>query len=187
MFKLGMVKALLLIFVLGGCVSKPVVHTDYEPGYDFTKLKTFVVKVAKQDTRDNILASPFTLSHIHTSVNNELAKNFQSVNEESSADFVVVYHLVMEEKIDPRTYDDIYGFGFWGYRYPSAMFYHHQVDVYDQGSLIVDLIDAKSQKPIWRGVAKKRLGANLSPQRQRDILSAAVKEIFALFPPSFKS
>jgi len=49
--------------------------------------------------------------------------------------------------------------------------------------LIVDLVDAKTEKPIWRGVSEKRLRQGLTPQEQREVLTNAVREVLAKFPP----
>ncbi len=189
MFKAGFLSLLVAILCLSGCATKPYVSTDYEASYNFAALKSFAVKSAKQDTKENILISPFTLSHIHSLVNSELAKRYQSVGEGSTPDFYVTYHVVMEEKLEPGAYDQMYGFGYWGrgYRYPSSIFYRPQMDggvrVYNQGSLIIDMVDAKTQQPIWRGVSEKRLNKGLSPQKQREILTSAVLEVLAQFPP----
>jgi hypothetical protein len=189
MFKAGFLSLLVAILCLSGCATKPHVSTDYEASYNFAALKSFAVKSAKQDTKENILISPFTLSHIHSLVNSELAKRYQSMGESSIPDFYVTYHVVMEEKLEPGAYDQMYGFGYWGrgYRYPSSIFYRPHLDggvrVYNQGSLIIDMVDAKTQQPIWRGVSEKRLNKGLSPQKQREILTSAVLEVLAQFPP----
>ncbi|GGY66680.1 hypothetical protein GCM10011613_08330 [Cellvibrio zantedeschiae] len=189
MLKAGLFSLLVALMCLSGCATKPYVATDYEASYNFAALKSFAVKSAKQDTKENILISPFTLSHIHALVNGELAKRYQSVGESATPDFYVTYHVVMEEKLEPTAYDQMYGFGFWGrgYRYPSSMFYRPPLDggirVYNQGSLIIDMVDAKTQQPIWRGVSEKRLNKGLNPQKQREILTSAVLEVLAQFPP----
>lgn len=188
MLKIGLFSLLIAVISLSGCATKPYVATDYEAGYNFAALKSFSVKTAKQDTKENILISPFTLNHIHALVNTELSKRYQSVSEASAPDFYVTYHVVMEEKLEPNAYDQMYGFGFWGrgYRYPSSMFYRpldSGVRVYNQGSLIIDMVDAKTQQPIWRGVSEKRLNKGYNPQKQREILTTAVLEVLAQFPP----
>jgi len=180
---------LVLVMLLVGCSTKPYVETDYESGYDFSQLKTFKVAETRQDVKENLLISPFTLSHIHTAVDAELAKRYQAPAADSKPDFVVNYHVVVEEKIDPRSYNELYGYGWYGrgyyYPYPRPFFYgvNSGVRVYEQGSLIIDIVDGKTDKPLWRGVSQKRLSRGLSPQKQREILSMAVTEVLAQFPP----
>lgn len=74
MFRAGFLTLLVAMVCLSGCATKPRVSTDYDVSYNFAALKLFTVKSAKQDTKENILISPFTLSHIHSLVNSELAK-----------------------------------------------------------------------------------------------------------------
>jgi hypothetical protein len=54
---------------------------------------------------------------------------------------------------------------------------------YNQGSLILDITDAKDNKPVWRGVSEKRLNRNMTPAQQREVLSRAVSEVLSQFPP----
>lgn len=188
MKKLTWLIALGSVLLLVGCTSQPNVETDYQAGFDFSALKTFSVVETKQDTKKSILISPFTLSHVHARLETELAKRYQNATAGAKPDFIVSYHIVIEEKIDPRSYDDLYGFGFYGrgyYRYPSPFFHGPGTGlrVYNQGSLIVDVVDAKTGKPIWRGVSEKRLGRGMAPQQQRELLGRAIIEVLAYFPP----
>lgn len=176
------------LLIFAGCTTQPYVETDHQAEYDFSVLKTFAVAETKQDTKESILISPFTLSHIHSALEGELSKRYQSVASGAKPDFIVNYHVVVEEKIDPRSYDDLYGYGFYGrgyYRYPHPFFLgpNAGLRVYNQGSLIIDIIDAKTEKPIWRGVSEKRLSRGMAPQQQREVLSRAVTEVMAYFPP----
>jgi hypothetical protein len=175
------------VLSLFGCTSQPYVETDYPADYSFASLKSFSVAETKQDTQESILISPFTLSHVHSALEGELSKRYQSVETGAKPDFIVSYHIVIEEKIDPRSYDDLYGFGFYGrsFRQPSPFFYGtgRGLRVFNQGSLIIDIVDAKNDKPIWRGVSEKRLSKKMKPQQQREVLSTAVQEVIAQFPP----
>lgn len=171
-----------------GCTNKPYVETDHQADFNFALLKTFNVAENKQDTKADILISPFTLSHIHAVLVSELGKRYQAPASGAASDFTVNYHVVVEEKIDPRSYDSLYGYGFYGrgyHRYGSPFFYgpNAGVRVYNQGSLIIDIVDTKTNKPIWRGVSEKRLNRSMAPQQQREVLSKAVTEVIAQFPP----
>ncbi|HTF95848.1 MAG TPA: DUF4136 domain-containing protein [Cellvibrio sp.] len=188
MKKFSRLIALCGLLIFTGCTTQPYVETDHQAEYDFSTLKTFSVAETKQDSKESILISPFTLSHIHAALEGELSKRYQSAATGAKPDFIVNYHVVVEEKIDPRSYDDLYGYGFYGrgyYRYPHPFFLgpNAGLRVYNQGSLIIDIIDAKTEKPIWRGVSEKRLSRGMAPQQQREVLSKAVTEVIAYFPP----
>jgi len=188
MKRCGLISALLALTVLVGCSNQPYVVTDYLTDYDFSQLKTYSVADTQSNTKDNILISPFTFSHIHSLLERELDRRYQPVADDAKADFVVTYNIVIEEKIDPGTYDRMYGFGYYGrgYRYyPSPLFYGStgSARVYNQGNLIIDIVDGKTDKPIWGGVSEKRLRSGLTPQQQREILSEAVVQVLSKFPP----
>jgi len=187
MNRLGVLLVALSALMFAGCTTQPRVETDYQTDFNFSSLKTFDIAKAKQDNKESILVSPFTLSHIHTALEGELAKRYQSAASGAKPDFVVSYHVVIEEKIDPRSYNELYGFGYYGrgYRYPSPFFYGPGagVRVYNQGSLIIDIVDARTDMPIWRGVSEKRLSRDMAPKQQREVLSRAVTEVIARFPP----
>jgi hypothetical protein len=187
MKQLSMLLVVLSALVFAGCTTQPKVETDHQADFDFSSLKTFVVAETKQDSKENILISPFTLSHIHSALEAELAKRYQGISTAAKPDFIVSYHVVIEEKLDPRSYDDLYGFGYYGrgYRYPYPFFRGPGAGlrVYNQGSLIIDIVDAKTEKPIWRGVSEKRLSRTMAPQQQREVLSRAVTEVISQFPP----
>jgi hypothetical protein len=187
MKRLGVWLLGLSALIFAGCTMQPSVETDHQADFDFSSLKTFDVAETKQDTKESILVSPFTLSHIHSALKGELGKRYQSAATGAKPDFIVNYHVVIEEKIDPRSYDELYGFGYYGrvYPYPSRFFYGPGTGlrVYNQGSLIIDIVDAKTEKPIWRGVSEKRLNRSMAPQQQREVLSRAVIEVMAQFPP----
>lgn len=190
MKRISILMAMLGVLLLAACSSQPNVETDHQADFDFSSLKTFEVAETKQNTQESILVSPFTLSHIHSALNGELARRYQSVSTGAKPDFTVSYHVVIEEKIDPHSYDSLYGYGY-GYGYYGRGYYRPWpyygygtgVHVYNQGSLIIDIVDAKTGKPIWRGVSEKRLGRSMAPQQQREVLSAAVTEVMAHFPP----
>ncbi len=181
-----------LLLVIGalmfaGCTSQPRVETDHQADFDFSSLKVFEVAETKQDSKESILMSPFTLSHIHSVLEDELSKRYQRAAVDAKPDFTVSYHVVIEEKIDPRSFDDLYGFGYYGrgHRHPRPFFYgpNAGLRVYNQGSLIIDIVDARTDKPIWRGVSEKRLNRDMAPKQQREVLSRAVTEVIAQFPP----
>ena len=55
MLKAGLFSLMVAVACLSSCATKPYVATDYEASYNFAALKSFVVKSAKQDTKENIL------------------------------------------------------------------------------------------------------------------------------------
>ncbi|MGD8177056.1 DUF4136 domain-containing protein [Marinimicrobium sp. ARAG 43.8] len=174
---------LVILALLAGCSSTPSVVTDYDPDVSFGSLKTFRVEATQQEDANSLLISPFTLSHLQTVIHNQLSSRYTAV--ESEPDFVVRYHIVVEDRLDVRSYDQRYGFGYYGYgpwyRYPYAPSPNPRM--YRQGTLIIDISRGDDNKPLWRGVSERRLYEGLTPQEQRQRLSGTVTDIMAQFPP----
>jgi hypothetical protein len=87
--------------------------------------------------------------------------------------------LGIDQKIDVQD---------WGYsypRYPYGGWYGGQVDVYqyNEGTLIVDIVDAKTNQLVWRGTATKTIDESASPEQREANLKEVVSRIFEKYPP----
>lgn len=188
MVRLGVLTTVLLLF-LAGCATAPPVVTDYDTTYSFGNLNTFRVEGTRQREGQNLLISPFTFVHLENVIADNLSARYQPAAEGDSPDFIVRYHLVIENRLDVRSYNQNYGFGYYGfgygpfYRYPHSFHAPPSPRVYRQGSLIIDIVQAEDNRPLWRGVSERRLSDGLGPQEQRERLSAAATDILANFPP----
>jgi len=67
----------------------------------------------------------------------------------------------------------------WGGGFGSAT---TTVNTYEEGTLIVDLFDAKTQEAVWRGTATQDLSSN--PEKQSKNIDKAVQKLFSKFPPA---
>ncbi len=100
-------------------------------------------------------------------------------------DFFVTYDLAVERKLDVRTTDDVY-YGRYGYRVSVP---ETSVTEYDEGSLVIDVADARAKKVVWRAVGSGRLrGASgmQDPAKLQERVFQVVDEVLADFPPQRK-
>jgi hypothetical protein len=67
-----------------------------------------------------------------------------------------------------------------GYEWSDGHFTEYEIQ---EGTLVIDLIDAKDKKGIWRGIAKGAYRADALPEERREFLSAVLREMFAGYPP----
>lgn len=54
---------------------------------------------------------------------------------------------------------------------------------YDEGTLIIDVSDARKKELVWRGVGSGRLRKETTPEQMTQDIDLAVAEILAQFPP----
>lgn len=113
-----------------------------------------------------------------------LAKGYQK--DETSPDFLVGYHLSLDKKLDVSTVNTHYGYAGYGVggRWGTFGFPETRVREYEQGTLIIDVVEASAHKLVWRGSGTRRVSRNPSPEQVTERVNAAVAEILAKFPPS---
>lgn len=185
----------LVLWWLSGCSSTPSVVTDYDTAFSFGELESFRVEATERDDPNSLLISPFTLMHLQRLIEQQLQDRYELVQEasdeeqeasgETTADFLVRYHIVTEDRLDVRNHDPRFGFGLYGYGpwYRYSYTPGPQARVYRQGTLVIDVVRARDEQPLWRGVSEQRLADSLTPQERRERLSAAATEILSRFPP----
>jgi Domain of unknown function (DUF4136) len=77
----------------------------------------------------------------------------------------------------PAFYNGVAG----GWRWLSGFEATTPAQVYDVGTLVVDLFDRQTRNVMWRGCSPKALSVN--PGESADKLSAAISQMFTNFPP----
>lgn len=174
-----------LFLVLGafGCSSGVAVNADYDTSAEFTKYKTYawVHEVLPPDKIPEGLGADSDIvdRRIRASLNEEMAaKGFTA--DASDPDLVIFYHVGVEDKVDVTD---------WGYSYASTGRYWgwntRNVDTYSyqEGTLIVDFVDARSKVLVWRGTAQTVL-EDLTPEESDQAIKDIIKEVMTLYPPT---
>ena len=170
-----------LLLVLPGC-STFRVTTDYDPEANFQELKSYawLAKIRKPSD-DPRLHNSLVDGRVRAAVDRELAAKGYSKAGTSSADFLVTYYLGLEKKINIHTIHSSYGYGYRGWYggYGGATL----VDQYEEGSLLLDILDSEGGDLLWRGTARARVRSSNSPEERQRRINNAVAEILSRFPP----
>ena len=169
---------LLLALVFTGCGTTMRVASDYNESIDFARYQTFAWMTPPRAINDPLVDYPAIALRIERAIEDQLeAKGFSKVDDEP--DFYVVFHAALRQQIT-RTYIDRWGYGYphfprWGPRRGGVF-----VDIYDVGTLVIDIVDAQADELVWRGTATDVVSND--PQQVRKQIHMAVQEILALFP-----
>jgi hypothetical protein len=81
-----------------------------------------------------------------------------------------------------------YGYGY-GYRYGWGGGFSTTTinyDTYVDGTLFIDMIDAKKNQLVWQGRGTKTIDEDASQKKRDENLAYALKQIFAKYPPMVK-
>jgi hypothetical protein len=172
------IAAAVLCTVVASCSTLQVSH-DYDPGADFAALSTYAWAEASDDpTRDRLMERR-AIEH----ANRVLAeKGFVLVA--TGPDFLIAVHDDVRQKL--RVTDlgfDGYAFGPYWSAYGSRRL---DVTEYDEGLLILDVIEPGTQNLIWRGVARRPTDERATPTERDARVGEAVEALLAPFPPEVR-
>ena len=195
--KLRTLAPLSVLMLLAACATTPPAPVvDFKPGYDFGAVR----KIAFLDESGVVTGNhPLPLSdmerdRIDSALEQALrAKGFEILERKDAgqAQLLISWTLITNDKTDVRTYETPgmgVGYGRYG-RYNRYSMYNcwgcGQTEVsvsnYTEGTFIVDMIDPKLQRSVWRGSIQSRLKGQL--QNDQDKYNATADNIFASFPP----
>lgn len=173
-----------LLYVLaplfvGACASIAV-NTDFDPATDFGAYHTYRwVPEPQRATGDvRIDRNPLLDRRVRAAVERHLtAKGFEK-RESGEVDFLVAYHASLEGKMDVTTMDRYYG-----YRRRGVLVQETMVREYDQGTLVLDIVDARTNELTWRGTAQAEVTGADTPEERTAKIDKAVEKTLAAFPP----
>jgi hypothetical protein len=175
---------LMAAFALSGCASVQV-GSDYDKAASFAGYNSFAIMQRDHAGTHN----PLVVTRAEDSIRDELVKKgYTAAANPQAADFTVDFTIGSKERTDVNSYPAPYagagwgwgGRGWWGGGYWGSDLDVHQ---YREGTLSIDIFDAKSRRPVWHGWAKKELSRKDIEQSEEPIRHA-VTAVLAKFPPT---
>ncbi|SDW82901.1 DUF4136 domain-containing protein [Flavobacterium degerlachei] len=167
--------AVLFLFILGSCSSIKV-NSDYDKSVDFSKYKTYAFH---KRGIDRVEISGLDKKRILNAIEMELSKKGMTKSE--NPDLLINIFTKERERIDVDQYNAGWGYG-WGYGWnPYLWGGRTYVSTYVEGTLYIDLIDARKKELIWEGEGVGYLTENR--ERKESQINEFVAKILAQFPP----
>lgn len=170
------IKNLLLIMTAGlvfSCKPTLKVNTDYDRSANFSTYKTFSLYYLVTSRTVNELNE----ERIWNSIRATMAKKGY-VESNTNPDLVVNAVSVVKNKkyISAATT----GYGGWYRPYGAAGTTTFQTNNYKEGSLVIDVVDAKKNKLVWQGIGNAEF--EKQPKNPDEVISNAVTKILTDFP-----
>jgi hypothetical protein len=171
--------AVVLLVILGSCSGGMEIQTDVDPAADFSGFKTWDwVPVPAEETGDPGVDDPIIRTRIRSAVEEELTKRgyLKSTN---APDFLVNYHTAMKDELNSVEMQDYYEAQTYEEFHKDVTYTY----TWHKGTLILDFIDAKSDKLVWRGTARAEVNLNDSAEKKKARIAKAVERMLREFPP----
>jgi hypothetical protein len=171
-----------VLLLLAGCTPQIRVYTDTDPDYDLWTYKTFdwSEKINIEANKNPLHYNELNDKRIKSAVTKELQnKGYQLTA--NNPDLLLHYHIVVDDQAVITTEPH-------GYFYsPYWVRMRTNVYSYREGTLIIDMMDAKTKNLMWRGWAVAPIEGEYKPKRTEELINLAVSKIFRKFPAKAKS
>lgn len=178
-----------LLLLLNGC-STMQVNVDYDQTVTFDNLQSYAWVPGTPEKSNNPKLDSDTLLHdrIQGAINSWLSVHGYQQKPLQQADFLVAYRVIVEDKTSVTVLNDYYGYPM-GWRYGYYRPYGTQrtyVYDYQQGTIIIDIVDPKTRKLMRRGSASDEVREKTTPEKRQQKITEAVDAILKNFPPGKK-
>lgn len=175
---------LFILLMVAACSTPLKVTSDYDKSANFQQYKTFSLNKVDPDKQS---ISQLNQDRITNAVRAEMVKKgYQETAD--GGDLLVHSAVVLKDKKSISSNTDYYGYGGvyrpwgWGGGMGVTGTTTYNVQDYKDGSLIIDVADAKTQKLLWEGIGNKEIDKPLKdPDKE---IPEAVASIMAKFPSS---
>lgn len=167
--------------LLSACSTGPIVRSDFDPRADFASYQTFAFMQPLGTDR----AGYSTL--LTERLKRAAALQMESrgyVLSEKTPDLLINFQSQVQSKTEyvpppPMMWGYGYGFGMYG-GWPSFAF-GPEVIQYNEGTIKVDLIDAKRMRMVWEGIGTTLVG-NAQQIAPDAMVENMITSIFARYP-----
>ena len=179
----------LAALLLAACSTTPTVRTDFDPAANFQNYRTYSWAPVEVPRGMN----PLMFRRVQAAIDQSLlARGYTPAN---PGDFTIGFTVGERDRVEVRDYGHYGGWGGWGpgwgwggwggwgwggwggWGYPYS-----SIDVYNvtERSLVIDIYDTRTNRPVWHGVAKKDAYTDDVDYARLDQTIAAV---LSRFPP----
>jgi hypothetical protein len=162
-----------LALVATGAAAQNVTY-DFDKTAEFSAFKTYAW------VRGTNLSDELNHKRIVNAVDAQLAaKGLVKADSSAQPDVLVAYHASFNRNLQITGFSS----GWGGYRFAASRSGSARAEEILVGTLVVDLVDAKSKTIVWRGVASREVDVKASPEKREKNINKAAEKLFKHYPP----
>jgi Domain of unknown function (DUF4136) len=167
-----------------GCAEPSTVHTDYDPGAVRTIQGYHTFAWLPRPAAYGEI-SLIVSGRIRTAVTEILTAKGYAEAPADVADFRLAWHVTTHELSDYLVINRAYGYGYagWGAGGFGSDTAPPGTAYWPLAAMVVDVVDAASNRLVWRGSALGETAIDPDPNRRQHEIEDRVREMFAEFPP----
>jgi Domain of unknown function (DUF4136) len=179
------------VFVGLAVAQKVDIKTNQAPNTDFKVFKTYawlppvpVVKNVAPDAVTNpTLSEDALMPALVAAVDRELVARGLTKAPPDTADVHVAYFAALTIGFNQSYLGEHYGYiTGWASPIPIGLAPTTNVNVYEKGTVLVDIVDRAANKAVWRGTALTRIAQEHSVEKRIERITEATKKMFEKYP-----
>lgn len=175
--------ALCGLVLVAGCATGPRITTEADPRADFSAYRTWAFYTPLAIESDGYETQTSALAK--AAVRNEMERRGYTYSE-SNPDLWVNINAYLERRTDVSSVPTVDYAYYYSYRhrgYFAVPYWNERTHVYryTEGTMNVDLVDAREKRLVWEGIAVGRV-ANMRPDQRAQRVNSTIAEIFANYP-----
>lgn len=170
-----------LLLLAGGCASGPTIESNYDHTANFGAYRTFGYFTPLGT--DTTGYSSLVTQALKSATRREMEARGYAYSD-TDPDLLLNFNAKLARQVEVSQVPMGPPMGYYGYRggfYGGWGGYYTNVDQYTEGTLNVDMVDARRKQLVWEGVAVGRVTEKHRENREAAI-NAAVAEIFKKYP-----
>lgn len=162
-------------FVAFGAVAfAQTVSFDFDRSADFRRFRTYAW------AEGTVVAEPLIHQRLVNAVDAQLAaKGLRQVQGGEPPDVLVAYHAAFDRNLQVTGLAS----GWGGYRYGGYRTGSARAEETLVGTLIVDIVDARTRTIVWRGSATRDIDVNARPDKRDENINKTAAKLFKHYPP----
>jgi hypothetical protein len=177
----------LALVALAGCTPYTVRY-DYDSRANYAAYKTFdwYAASSKAQGKSDGVANPIMDRRVRAAVERELAAKGMKLQKDGEPDVLVTYYPVYRRGTVYTTTTLGTGWGWWrpwGYGVGTQF---TEARSYREGSIILEVVENKTNQLIWQAVAEGALTGLDDPEDAEAQVAQAVQKMLSRFPPPAK-
>lgn len=173
---------LLLLVIMGSSCSSVQVASDYDKNVDYSKFKTYAFY---KTGVDKVEISDLDKKRILHAIEDQL--NAKGFTKSENPDLLVNIFTKSREEVNVNQFNAGWGYG-WGYGWNpwgyGGFGRSTSVTTSTEGTLFIDLIDAKKKELVWQGEGSGTLTKNT--EKKEENIKEFVSKILEQYPPAIK-
>lgn len=191
--KLALAAALAVALATVPLVAGIKVTVQNDKEFNFEGLKTYSWRLDGANPiriLENTLDNPEEIRKnlepvILAAIDGELGKKGFTRIESGQADVYLDYYVLVGPKSESQYHGQFVGaVPAWGL--PDFAMSTSALKVYEQGSLIIDIVSITQKHTVWRANAATEMDRRRTPTERAGVINEAARKMFEKFPPKLK-